>query len=73
MYLLEAVAVPDTIAKFFEAVGETVTGLISSAANVFSGLWTSGIPGQLICTLGFASMVIGFGCAIFRIRRGRRR
>lgn len=73
MYLLEAVTVPDSIAGLFTAIGETVTGMISSAANVFTGLWTSGTPGQLICSLGFASMIIGFGCGIFKIRRGRRR
>ena len=62
---------PATIAAMFTSIGETVTGLITSAANVYTGLWESGVPGQLVCTLGFAGMAIGFGFKIFRIRRAR--
>lgn len=61
-----------TVANFFTAVGETTTGLITSAVNVFSGLWSSGVPGQVICSLGFSSMAIGLGCAIFKIRKRKR-
>lgn len=62
-----------TIASFFTKVGETTSGLITGAVNVFTGLWESGIPGQVICTLGFSSIVIGLGMSIFKIRKGRRR
>lgn len=62
-----------TVASFFSAVGETVTGLITSAVNVFTGLWSSGIAGQIICSLGFAGMAIGFGCGIFAIGKGLKR
>ncbi len=63
---------PATIADFFTAAGQTVTGLISGAANVFNGLWSSGAPGQLACTMGLASTIIGLGFVIFKIR-GRKR
>lgn len=61
-----------TIASFFTKVGETVSGLLTGAANVFTGLWESGVPGQIICTMGFAGTVIGLGCAIFKIRKRRK-
>ena len=62
-----------TVASFFTAVGETVTGIITSGVNVFTGLWASGVPGQIICSLGFAGMAIGFGTAIFAIGKGLKR
>lgn len=62
-----------TIASFFTTVGQTVQGMLSGAVNVFTGLWESGVPGQVVCTLGFAGTVIGLGFSIFRIRRGRRK
>lgn len=61
-----------TIASYFTAVGETVTGLITGAVNVFTALWASGAPGQVICSLGIAGIVIGFGTGIFRIGKLRR-
>ena len=60
-----------TVPSFFAKVSETTTGLLTSAVGVFTGLWESGIPGQVACSLGFASMAIGLGFAIFRIRRRR--
>lgn len=65
--------VPATIASFFEKIGETVTGMLTGAVSVFNGLWSSGAPGQLVCSIGFASMVIGIGFSIFRIKKGRKR
>ena len=62
-----------TIASFFTKVGETVAGLLTGAVNVFTGLWESGVPGQVICTMGFASTVIALGCAIFKISKRSRR
>lgn len=62
-----------TIAKMFEVAGETITGLVTSAVSVFSGLWAAGAPGQLACTLGLATMGIGFGCAVFKISKNKKR
>lgn len=61
-----------TVASFFTKVGETVTGLMTSAVNVFTGLWASGAPGQVMCSMGIASIVIGLGYGIFRIGRFRK-
>lgn len=62
-----------TIAGFFSSVGEIVTGLLSGAVNVFTGLWTSGVPGQIVCGMGFATTIIGLGCAIFHISKRKKR
>lgn len=64
---------PETVAAFFTAVGQTTTGLITSAVGVFTGLWESGVPGQVICSLGFASIAIGLGMTIFKIKKSKRR
>ena len=64
---------PETIAAFFESAGQTVTGLIGSGVKVFEQIWTSGAPGQVMCTMGIASVCISFGCMIFHIKKGRRR
>ncbi len=63
---------PETVAAYFTAVGETVTGLIGSGVKVFSQIWESGAPGQVICTMGIASACIGIGMSIFHIRKGRK-
>ena len=60
-----------TIPGFFSKVAETTTGLLTGAVGAFTGLWESGVPGQVVCSLGFASMAIGLGFGIFRIRRRR--
>ena len=73
MNVLEAATVPATVAAYFTAVGETITGMLVAAVNVFNGLWTSGIPGQVICTMGIGGTLIGLGLALFRIKGGRRR
>lgn len=62
-----------TVASFFTSIGETVTGLITSGANVFSALWATGVPGQVVCSLGFASMAIGFGMGIYAIGKNLKR
>lgn len=69
----EVAKMPETVAAYFTAVGDTVTGLIGSGVKVFEQIWTSGAPGQVICTMGIASVCIGFGCMIFHIKKGRRR
>lgn len=61
-----------TVATFFQKVGETTSGLVTGAVGVFTGLWESGVPGQVVCSLGFASIAIGLGCAFFRIRKRKR-
>lgn len=60
-----------TVAGFFSKVAETTTGLLTGAVGVFTGLWESGVPGQVVCSLGFATMAIGLGCALFRIKKRR--
>lgn len=62
-----------TVTSFFTAVGETIAGLITSAVNVFTGLWSSGVPGQVVCSLGFASMAIGLGMTFFKMSKGKKR
>lgn len=70
--IAEAEAVSSlTVPSFFSKVAETTTGLLTGAVGVFTGLWESGVPGQVVCSLGFASMAIGLGCAIFKIRKRR--
>ena len=64
---------PETVAAYFTAAGQTVTGFLGGAVNVFESLWSSGAPGQVMCTAGIASTLIGLGLSIFRIRGGRRR
>lgn len=61
-----------TVASYFTAVGDTVTGLITGSVNVFTALWASGAPGQVVCSLGIAGIVIGFGMSVFRIGKLRR-
>ncbi len=60
-----------TVASFFSKVAETTTGLLTGAVGVFTGLWESGVPGQVVCSLGFATMAIGLGCALFKIKKRR--
>ena len=62
-----------TIAGFFSSIGEIVTGLLSGAVNVFTGLWTSGVPGQIVCGMGLASTSIGLGGAIFQRSKRKKR
>lgn len=62
-----------TIPSFFTTVGQTVAGLVSGAVGVFTGLWEAGVPGQIACTLGLGGMVIGIGCSIFKISKGKKK
>lgn len=71
--MLDAITVPTTVAAYFSTVGETITGMLGAAVNVFSSLWTSGIPGQVICTMGIGGTLIGLGLTLFRVKAGRRR
>ena len=52
--IAEAEAVSSlTVPSFFSKVAETTTGLLTGAVGVFTGLWESGVPGQVVCSLGF--------------------
>ena len=62
-----------TIPGFFQTVGQTVAGLITGAVGVFTGLWESGVPGQIACTLGIGVMVLGIGAGIFKISKGKKK
>ena len=73
MNVLDAITVPATVTAYFTAVGETITGMLNAAVSVFNGLWTSGVPGQVICTMGIGGTLIGLGLTLFRIKGGRRR
>ena len=64
---------PETVAAYFTAVGDTVTGLIGSGVKVFTQIWTSGAPGQVICSMGIATVCNVFGCSIFHIAKRRKR
>lgn len=61
-----------TISSFFEAAGQTVTGLVSGAGDFVTTLYATNAIGSIIVTLGVASAIIGLGMTLFLRKRKAR-